>query len=178
MARIIIASVSEIGRTRLCQLLASSGLSVYRSCSGSGELRRTLSECDDGIVIFLGTLAGCKPETLLWDYPGRFQILFIASPSALDSCEVPEVFRLSLPAAPQTILGAVQMLTQLHRMQLPKRTDAQKVTVVQPKPILQKQLGLSEPEAHRYLQVYAMNHGVRMAEYAARIVSTSKGTEE
>ena len=41
------------------------------------------------------------------------------------------------------------------------------------KTVLMKQKGLSEPEAHRFMQQYAMNHGMKMAEFAARILEQS-----
>ena len=36
-----------------------------------------------------------------------------------------------------------------------------------------KQKGLSEPEAHRTMQQYAMNHGIKMAEFAAQILKNA-----
>ena len=43
--------------------------------------------------------------------------------------------------------------------------------------LLMEEQHLSEPEAHRYIQQYAMNHGLKMADYAAQIIRTSKRTE-
>ncbi len=40
-----------------------------------------------------------------------------------------------------------------------------------------KQQGITEPEAHLALQQYAMNHGVKMADYAAQIIKLSKRIE-
>ena len=45
------------------------------------------------------------------------------------------------------------------------------------KAVLMKQKGLSEPEAHRALQQYAMNHGMKMADFAMRILE-SAGEEQ
>ena len=45
------------------------------------------------------------------------------------------------------------------------------------KAVLMKQRGLTEPEAHRSMQQYAMNHGMKMVEYAAQILETSRETE-
>ena len=70
------------------------------------------------------------------------------------------------------------MLSQLHQMRLPKRAGTEKEAVDQAKRLLMKQHGITEPEAHRALQQYAMNHGVKMADYAAQILKSSKGTEE
>ena len=46
------------------------------------------------------------------------------------------------------------------------------------KAVLMKQRGLTEPEAHRSMQQYAMNHGMKMAEFAAQILAATKTTEE
>ena len=41
-----------------------------------------------------------------------------------------------------------------------------------------KQQGITEPEAHRALQQYAMNHGIKMADYAAQILRASRETDQ
>ncbi len=178
MARIVIASAAEESRSTLSQLLASSGFTVFRCCASGSELRRAINECEDGIVVLMGALPDCKPDELQWDLGDRIQILFIARPLALESCETPEIFRLPLPVSSQALIGAVQMLSQLHQMRLPKRAGTEKETVEQAKRLLMKRRGITEPEAHRALQQYAMNHGVKMADYAAQIVSSSRRTEE
>ena len=173
VARIIIASVSEDYRARLSRLLASSGFSMYRCCAGGSELRRMVNELQDGIVIMAGSLPDCKPDELQWDYGDRIQILLLGKPALLESCQSPDIFRLSLPASGQVIIGAVEMLSQLHQMQLPKRAGNEKQLVEQAKKLLMQKHGITEPEAHRALQQYAMHHGLKMAEYAAEIVKSS-----
>ena len=177
MARIVIASASETSRDQLARLLSSSGFTVFRCCASGSELRRTVNECDDGVVILLGGLPDCKPDELQWDYGDRIQILLIGKPALLESCEAPEIFRLTLPASSQAVIGAVGMLNQLHQMRLPKRIGLEKQIVERAKRLLMRREKMTEPEAHRALQLYAMNHGMRMAEYAAQILETSRGTE-
>ena len=177
MARIVIASAAEETRAKVSQLLASSGFAVFRCCASGSELRRTINECEDGIVVLMGVLPDCKPDELQWDYGDRIQILLIGKPLVLESCEAPEVFRMPLPVSSQALLGAVQMLSQLHQMRLPKRVGTEKETVERAKQLLMKQHGFTEPEAHRALQQYAMNHGVKMADYAAQIIKLSKRIE-
>ena len=82
-----------------------------------------------------------------------------------------------LPVSSQALLGAVQMLSQLHQMRLHKRVGTEKETVEQAKQLLMKQHGITEPEAHRALQQYAMNHGDKMADYAAQIIKLSQRIE-
>ena len=178
MPRIVIAAAQEESRVQLSRLLSSSGFPVFRCCASGSELRRTVNECEDGIVILIGSLPGCKPDELQWDYGDHIQILLIGKPAALESCESPEVFRLPLPIAGQALIGAVNMLAQLHQMRLPKRSGEDKQIVEQAKELLMAREGITEPEAHRAMQQYAMRHGTKMAEYAKQIVNSSMRTEE
>ncbi|MBR5111183.1 MAG: ANTAR domain-containing protein [Clostridia bacterium] len=178
MARIVIAGASEAGREQLNGLLASSGFSVFRMCASGSELRRTINECEDGIVILMGTLPGCKPDELQWDYGERLQILLIGKPIVLEDCESPEIFRLPIPVSGQAVIGAVNMLSQLHQMRLPKRSGDDKQIVEQAKELLMRRTRCSEPEAHRAMQQYAMRHGMKMADYAKEIIASSRRTEE
>ena len=178
MARIVVVSQSEDSRSKLVRLLSSSGLQVFRSCASGSELRRALSESEDCVVVMVGFASDCKPDELIWDYRDNIQILLIAKQAVLENVESPEIFRLPMPASGQAVLGAVEMLSQLHRMRLPRRTGESKDIVDRAKVVLMKQKGLTEPEAHRIMQQYAMNHGMKMAEFAARILAATEATEE
>ena len=170
MARIVIVSQSEDSRTKLFRLLASSGFQVFRSCSSGSELRRALSESEDCVVVMIGFTPDCKPDELMWDYRENIQILLIAKQSVLENVESPEIFRLTMPASGQAVIGAVEMLSQLHRMKLPKRTGENKDIVDRAKAVLMKKQGLSEPEAHRAMQQYAMRHNLKMKDHALQIL--------
>ena len=170
MARIVVVSQSEDSRSKLVKLLASSGLQVFRSCSSGSELRRALSESEDCVVVMIGYTPDCKPDELMWDYKDSIQILLIAKQPVLENIESPEIFKLAMPASGQAVIGAVEMLSQLHRMRLPHRTGESKDTVERAKAVLMEQKGLSEPEAHRFMQQYAMNHGMKMAQFAQKIL--------
>ena len=170
MARMIIAGASETNRDQMSRLLASSGFSVFRSCASGSTLRRTISESEDCIVIMMGQLPDCKADELVWDYGDRVQILLIAKPEVLDDCESREIFKLAIPTSGRSITGALEMLNQLHAMRAPKRMGTERQVVEQAKEILMKKKGLTEPEAHHLLQKYAMDHGMKMADYAADIL--------
>ena len=174
MARMIIAGASETSRDQMTRLLASSGFSVFRVCASGSILRRTISESEDCIVIMMGQLPDCKADELVWDYGDRVQILLIARPEVLDDCESREIFKLAIPTSGRSITGALEMLNQLHAMRAPKRMGAERQVVEQAKEILMRQRGLTEPEAHHLLQKYAMDHGMKMSDYAADIVRQTK----
>ena len=174
MARMIIAGASEANREQMSRLLASSGFSVYRTCSSVSSLRRTIAESEDCIVILMGQMPDCKADELAWDYGDRVQVLLIAKPAVLDDCESKEVFKLAVPTTGRAVTGALEMLNQLHGMRSPRRMGTERQVVEQAKEILMKQKGLTEPEAHHMLQKYAMDHGIKLSDYAADIVRQNK----
>ena len=174
MARIVIAGRSEQSCEQLSRLLSSSGYPIFRLCTDAGDLRRTLNECEDGILILAGQVPGCSADELFWDYGKQVHILLIARPLVLEACEEAGIFRLALPTSQQAVIGAMEMLTQLHRMRLPKRAMDDKQLVDEAKRVLMRRDGLTEPQAHRALQQYAMNHGLRMADYAREIIREEK----
>ncbi len=169
MAHIVIAGASEENRTHLARLLTASGFSQLRVCGDAGELRRALS-VHDGVVILLGSLPGLQADELKWDWGDRIQVLLIASPAVLERCESPDVFRLPLPSSVQAVLGAVEMLSQLHHHQMPRRSGAEKTQVDLAKAQIMEKLNMTEPEAHRALQRLAMRTGLTMTVCAGRIL--------
>ena len=173
MARIVIAGTSEASRTQLSRLLASVGHSVFRLCASEGELRRTLTECEDGIVL----ISGMQPDDIASDFEGRFQFLLIGRPETLSACESPRVFKLAYPCPGSAVIGAVEMLAQFHSMRMPHREGRDRELVEDAKRLLMNQDKIGEPEAHRRMQQYAMRHGIKMTEYAARLLQNSEGTE-
>ena len=162
VARIVIVGASEASRTQLSRLLASSGHSVFRICASEGELRRTLTECEDGIVL----VSGMQSDDISADFGGCFQFLLIGRPETLNACESTQVFKLAYPCSGSAVLGAVEMLTQLHSMRMPRRQGRDKALVEDAKRLLMDKYRIDEPEAHRRMQQYAMRHGTKMTEYA------------
>ena len=166
MARIVIAGTSEASRTQLNRLLTASGFGIFRLCASEGELRRALAECEDGIVL----VSGIQPDDIAADFEGRFQFLLIGRPETLNACESPRVFRLAYPCPGSAVIGAVEMLSQLHYMRMPHRRGRDRVLVEDAKRLLMTRYRIDEPEAHRRMQQYAMRHGVKMTDYAAQLL--------
>lgn len=178
MARIVIAGASEASRTQLSRLLASSGHMVFRICASGGELRRALAECEDGIVLLSGKQLGIQPDDIASDFGDSFRLLLIGRPETLSACESSQVFKLTYPCPGSAVLGAIEMLTQLHSMQMPRRQGRDKALVEDAKRLLMNRFDIDEPQAHRRMQQYAMRHGIKMTKYAAMLLENSEGTEE
>ena len=166
MPRIIIAGASEASRAQLSRLLTASGFGVFRLCASEGDLRRTMTECEGGIVL----VSGMPPDDIAADFEDCFQLLLIGRPEALNACESPQVFKLSYPCSGSAVIGAVEMLSQLHYMRLPHREGRDKALVEDAKRLLMDKYRIDEPEAHRRMQQYAMRHNMKMTDYAAQLL--------
>ena len=169
MPRIIIAGASEASRTQLNRLLTASGFGVFRLCGSEGELRRTLTECEDGIVL----VCAMNPDDIAADFGDSFQFLMIGRPESISACESTQVFKLAYPCAGSAVIGAIEMLSQLHYMRLPHRRGRDKALVEDAKRLLMRRYQIDEPEAHRRMQQYAMRHNMKMTDYAAELLNGS-----
>ncbi len=169
MPRIIIAGPSEASRTQLNRLLTASGFGVFRLCGSEGELRRTLTECEDGIVL----VCAMNPDDIAADFGDSFQFLMIGRPESISACESTQVFKLAYPCAGSAVIGAIEMLSQLHYMRLPHRRGRDKTLVEDAKRLLMRRYQIDEPEAHRRMQQYAMRHNMKMTDYAAELLNGS-----
>lgn len=178
VARIVIIGATETSRMQLSRLLASSGYTVFRTCASDSAFRRTLSECEDGIVILCGGMLGSLADELWADFHGSFRFLLIARPEALASCEAPEVFKLAYPCSGNAVVGAVEMLTQLHTMHLPRRPAEDRTVIEQAKRLLMERDGISEPTAHRRMQQQAMRSHMKMTDVAEALLKNTARTEE
>lgn len=170
MPRILIASPSDRVRSQLSRILTSSGFSIFRICASGSEIRRSLSECDNTLLLMAGLFPDTPPEDLLSDFKHQLQILLIARPMIIAEHSCHGLFHLSYPCSGSTLIGAVEMLMQMQVMNHPQRTEPERQLVEHAKSLLMTHHGMSEPEAHHHMQTYAMSHGLKMTDYARQIL--------
>ncbi|MBQ3425303.1 MAG: ANTAR domain-containing protein [Clostridia bacterium] len=177
MARIIVSGASAVSREQIDRLLVRSGFDVFRVCASSGELRRAMNACEDGVVVLAGALPDCRVDDLAADFSSGFRFLLIGRPGTLEACESLSVFRLTYPCGGNTVTGAVEMLIQMHAMSLPRRRDEEKALVEKAKRRLMERRGMSEAQAHRHMQQAAMTRGIRMTDIAVILLRDPEGTD-
>ena len=170
MVKIIVAFPSEERCTQLSTIIEESGFQIFRQCTSGSEVKRAMNQCHDGIVVTACRLPDCTADDLAWDLHGRATLLVTGCPQQLDLCEHPNLFRLAAPFSKGELTSAVNMLVQLYQMHLPRRSKADNELIAQAKEALMEKHGLTEPEAHHYLQQHAMNRGMKLGDYAARLL--------
>ena len=172
MVKIIVAFATDEKCAQYASVLEEAGFPVFRRCTSASEIKRTLNQCYDGVVVCSSHLPDSTLDALAWDLGSRAVILAIGRPAQLEMCEHPDIFRLAVPCSKGELASAVNMLVQLHQMRLPRRSSEEKEIIKKAKEYLMNSLSMSESEAHHHLQKQAMDQCMKLADYAAKLLET------
>ncbi|MEE1200911.1 MAG: ANTAR domain-containing protein [Christensenellales bacterium] len=174
MVKIIVAFATDEKCAQYASVLEEAGIPVFRRCTSASEVRRTMNQCGDAIILTSCKLPDSTIDALAWDLGKQAVILSIGRPAQLEFCEHPDLFKLPAPFSKGELTSAVNMLVQLHQMRLPRRTSEEKEIIAKAKELLMTQYAMTEPEAHHHLQKGAMDRGMKMTDFAARLLETNQ----
>ena len=174
MVKIIVAFATDERCAQYASVLEEAGIPVFRRCTSASEVRRTMNQCGDAIILTSCKLPDSTIDALAWDLGKQAVILSIGRPAQLEFCEHPDLFKLYAPFSKGELTSAVNMLVQLHQMRLPRRTSEEKEILAKAKELLMTQYAMTEPEAHHHLQKGAMDRGMKMTDFAARLLETNQ----
>jgi response regulator NasT len=141
-----------------------------------------MNSLQDGIIVCGYRFSDMMYEELYEYLPTGFQMLLIASASNVLDKEVENLVCLSLPIKVHDLLRTIEMMeysgirARRKRKNQPKaRSEEERQVLEQAKGILMERNGLSEEEAHRYMQKRSMDNGTGLVETAEMIVSLMGG---
>ena len=175
MAKITVAFADKGYAETIAGILSENGYDVFRICTSISEVMRAFGICEDGILVCGFRLKDGTAEQAAEDLGEMTEILMLARH---DQCEYPEnkrIFRLTLPIRKEVLLSSVDLLSQLHYQKLPHRGRKENETVRKAKKYLMEYRGMTEKEAHQFIQKTSMNRGLRMEQVALQILG---GTEK
>lgn len=172
MVKIIVAFAADEKCAQYTAALEAAGIPVCCRCTSASEVKRTMNQCGDAVIITSCRLPDSTADALAWDLGKQAVILAVGRPEQLDLCEHPDLFRLPVPCSKGELVSAVNMLLQLHQMRLPRRTDEEKALIAKAKEQLMARYAITEPQAHRRLQKGAMDCGMKLADFASRLLET------
>ena len=164
MDRIILAFASEKAHAQITRILGSGGLAPSISCFG-------------GAVVICGfRLRDMTAEMLAVDLTGIAPVLVISSPGNLELCGDRNLIKLAVPSSraeffasldlAQGVLAGGAPASRLHI----QRSAEEERLICRAKAVLMEVNLMSEAEAHRFLQKYSMDTGLRLAETARLIL--------
>lgn len=181
MIRTIIALYDDAQAQSMTQALVHRGITVRYRCQSGAEVLRAVKEMGGGVIICSFKLRDMTAKELADHLAGQALILVLAKGSTLTLCDHDDLFTLAVPVRPSELIGAVNMLLQMDAMRaarsIPKRSASAQETIASAKALLMQRHGMTEPEAHHYLQQHSMRAGVRMEDIAHDILQNSTSNE-
>ena len=93
---------------------------------------------------------------------GEGVVIAVGHAAQLAACGEAPFLKLAAPLNAVTLAGAVQSALARDNARVPSRSEAERETVSRAKALLMARQSMTEPQAHRALQRYAMDRGIKM----------------
>ena len=172
MRQIVVAFERQSNCDRLREVLESTGEFSCLTCRSAAQVKRTVAKLRLDLVVCSFKLTDESCETLYFDLPQRCAMLMVASQPQLDLCTAAGIFKLPAPIRRSELLASVRLLAQLgrSRARAPERSQEERELVDRAKQLLMDHSGMSEEQAHRFLQKQSMDNGFRLADTARQVL--------
>lgn len=170
--KVIVAFEGEKTARKFAEILEGSVAGCI-ICHNADEVKRLVSKRELRVVICGYKLHNLTAEELMEDLPSTTIMLVIAAQSQLDLCENDDIFHLPAPVSRSDLMASVrlalQMSHRLERMVRPRRNEEEKQIIEQAKAVLMDRHGMTEGQAHRFIQKRSMDNGTKMVQ-TARVI--------
>lgn len=179
MEKIVVAFAKEESGRRIREILESSGTAACVLCRSAAEVKRVVGKQRISAVVCGYKFHDESAENLFEDLPQACAMLMVAAQGMLDLCESDDIFKLAAPVSRGDLIASVRLLLQvghrLEKMTRPRRSEEDRAVVEQAKAALMASRGLTEEEAHRFLQKRSMDSGARLLDTARQVLSEDCG---
>lgn len=175
MRQIVVAFERQSNCDRLREALESTGEFSCLTCRSAAQVKRTVAKLRLDLVVCGFKLTDESCETLYFDLPQRCAMLMVGPQARLELCEAEGIFKLQAPVRRSELLASVRLLAQLHRPgrdEAPaQRSQEEQELVERAKVVLMDRHGMTEEQAHRFLQKQSMDNGARLADTARLVLA-------
>lgn len=174
MEKVIVAFESDKSCWRIKEILENSGTADCIVCRSAAEVKRVVNKQRITTVICGYKFSDESAEGLFDDLPPACAMLMVAVQSLLAMCSNDDIFKLSSPVSKGDLIASVRMLLQMgHRLEKyvrPKRSEEEAAVIRQAKTVLMDRHGMTEEQAHRFLQKKSMDSGAKMVQTAKLVL--------
>lgn len=178
MRNIVIAFPKMEVALNIKKILLQSGYPVTAVCTTGAQALQSMNALEDGVLVCGFRFVDMMYEELYEYLPKDFQMLLIASSSAVMEREVDNLVCLSMPLKVHQLLQTLEMMDytitrkrKQMRSRPKERSEDEQRILKQAKGILMERNGMTEEEAHRYIQKRSMDNGTGLVETAQMILS-------
>lgn len=159
------------------KLLVRNGIEVLAACTTAAQVIKLIDDLDYGIVVSGYKFVDMMYNELLEYLPDTFQMLVVTSQRYYAECREHAVVCLPMPIKAADLVDAVQVMydklyyeRKKKRAKPAVRSEEEKQTIAHAKVLLMQQKGMTEDEAHRYLQRISMDNGTNLVETAHMVL--------
>ncbi len=178
MNNIIVAFPKETVAHNIKKILAQSGYSVVSVCTTGAQALASVNNIESGIIV-CGYRFVDMMYTEIYEYlPKGFQMLLIASAANVLDNNVENLISLSMPLKIHELMQTIEMMDGYVTRYKKKARRSPKVRSIEDQDLINKakaklmdRNGLSEEEAHRYIQKRSMEDGTGLVEISQMILS-------
>ena len=175
MERVIVAFESERNAQKIREIIESAGVATCLICRSAAEVKRLVHKQHINTVIYGFKLPDDSCENLRGDLPASCNMLMLAVQNRLELCEQEDIFKLTAPVRKSDLLASVRMLLQMkHKSptyEKPQRSEEELALVAEAKRVLMERHGMTEEQAHRFLQKQSMDNGAKLTDTARTVLS-------
>lgn len=160
-------------------VLQRGGYAIEYTLKTAGELIRIADFCTSPVAVCAVQFIDMDARTLAGIIEGKLEPVFVALPHQLEETAALSYPVISYPSTAQELLSAVARVENkaansalglcLHSGKglSSDRSAEEKLLVLKAKEMIQEKTGLTESQAHRYLQKVSMDHCMKLVEAAA-----------
>ena len=176
MQTVIVAFEREVVSANIREILESGGEFSCLVCRSAAEVKRVVRKQHPGIIVCGFKLADGTCEDLFYDLPAGCFMLMVSSQARLELSENEGIFKLQSPVRRGELLASVRMLAQFQRY-VPrekgpaKRGEEEQRLIAQAKAVLMDRHGMTEEQAHRFLQKQSMDNGAKLTDTARLVLA-------
>ncbi len=175
MLSIIVAFPKLDDANKIKNILVKNGYEVALSCNNAAQIINMCSKLDEGMIICGYKLADMIYTELFGYLPAGFSMILLASAKKLADCYEPDIVKVAMPLKINELVKSIDSVYHAYKRQKkfnrPKeRTEEEKKIIDDAKTLLICSHGMTEEEAHRYIQKISMDSGNSMVETAEMIL--------
>ena len=176
MQTVIVAFEGNTNSAKVKEILESGGEFSCLVCRSAADVKRAAHKHHPCIIVCGFKLADETCENLFHDLPGGCFMLMVGSQAKLELSEAEGIFKLQSPIQRGELLASVRMLVQFQRY-IPKekgparRGEEERRLIAQAKAVLMDRHGMTEEQAHRFLQKQSMDNGAKMTDTARLVLA-------
>ena len=176
MQPVIVAFEGIANGGKIKELLESGGEFSCLVCRSAAEVKRAVHKQPRSIIVCGFKLADETCEGLFYDLPTGCFMLMVAPRARLELSGTEGIFKLQSPVRRGELLASVRMLAQFQRY-IPREKgpakrdgEAQKL-IARAKAVLMDRHGMTEEQAHRFLQKQSMDNGAKLTDTARLVLA-------